>query len=134
TEAEPHPPTKKKATLEAAKGGWTRGFRAFFHPPRFSRLSLLMKSFATSFNQADVLIITEIYPAGEKPIPGVSGKVLYEEIEQLGHKNVVFEPDMKKIPSAVGKAAQRGDIILVLGAGNINQVIPDCIKILEAKG
>ncbi|MBL7082612.1 MAG: UDP-N-acetylmuramate--L-alanine ligase [Candidatus Aminicenantes bacterium] len=129
-----HHPTEIKATLEAATRGWTRRIMAVFQPHRFSRLSLLMKSFATSFNQADVLIITEIYPAGEKPIPGVSGKVLYEEIEQLGHKNVVFEPDMKKIPSAVGKAAQRGDIILVLGAGNINQVIPDCIKILEAKG
>jgi len=129
-----HHPTEIKATLEAATRGWTRRIMAVFQPHRFSRLSLLMKSFATSFNQADELIITEIYPAGEKPVPGVSGKVLYEEIKQLGHKNVVFEPDMKKIPSTVGKAALPGDIILFLGAGNINQVIPDCIKILEAKG
>lgn len=129
-----HHPTEIKVTLEAAKRGWARRVVAVFQPHRFSRLSLLMKSFATSFNQADALIITEIYPAGEDPIYGVSGKVLYEEIEQFGHKNVIFEPDMKKIPSIIGKVAQRGDLILVLGAGNISQIIPDSIKILEAKG
>lgn len=129
-----HHPTEIKVTLEAAKRGWARRVVAVFQPHRFSRLSLLMKSFATSFNQADALIITEIYPAGEDPISGVSGKVLYEEIEQFGHKNVIFEPDMKKIPSIIGKVAQRGNLILVLGAGNISQIIPDSIKILEAKG
>ena len=61
-----------------------------------------MKSFATSFNQADILITTEVYPAGEAPIAGISGKALYEEIEQFGHKNVHFEPDMKKKISEQG--------------------------------
>ncbi|MCK4555941.1 MAG: UDP-N-acetylmuramate--L-alanine ligase, partial [Candidatus Aminicenantes bacterium] len=107
---------------------------AVFQPHRYSRLSVLMNSFATSFNQADVLIITEIYPAGETPIAGVSGKVLHEEIVQFGHKNVYFEPDMKKIASLVGKMAQPEDMILIMGAGNIYEVIPDIIKTLESKG
>ena len=129
-----HHPTEVKATLEAAKRGWKRRTVAVFQPHRYSRLSVLMNSFATSFNQADVLIITEIYPAGETPIAGVSGKVLHEEIVQFGHKNVYFEPDMKKIASLVGKMAQPEDMILIMGAGNIYEVIPDIIKTLESKG
>ena len=129
-----HHPTEIRATLEAAKKGWARRVVAVFQPHRFTRLSILMKSFATSFNQADVLIITEIFPAGEDPIAGISGRVLYEEIEQFGHKNVFFEPNTKKIPSLVGKVAQPGDMILVMGAGNIYQIIPDIIKILEGRG
>ena len=129
-----HHPTEVKATLEAAKRGWKRRTVVVFQPHRYSRLSVLMNSFATSFNQADVLIITEIYPAGETPIAGVSGKVLHEEIVQFGHKNVYFEPDMKKIASLVGKMAQPEDMILILGAGNIYEVIPDIIKTLESKG
>ncbi len=129
-----HHPTEIKATLDAAKRGWTRRVVVVFQPHRYSRLSLLMKSFATSFNQADVLIVTEIYPAGETPIPGVSGKVLYEEIEQFGHKNVLFEPEKKKIPSLLGKIVQPKDMILILGAGNIYQIIPDLTKILEKRG
>jgi len=129
-----HHPTEIKATLEATKRGWKRRTVAVFQPHRYSRLSVLMKSFATSFNQADVLIITEIYAAGETPIAGISGQVLYEEIKQLGHKNVYFEPDMKKIAPLVGKIAQPEDIILIMGAGDIYKTIPDIVKILESKG
>lgn len=129
-----HHPTEVRTTLEAARRGWTRRVVAVFQPHRYSRLSLLMKSFATSFNQADVLIITEIYPAGEKPVEGVSGRALYEEVEKFGHKNVSFEQDMNKIPSLIDKVVEPGDMILVLGAGNIYRIIPDIIKILETRG
>jgi UDP-N-acetylmuramate--alanine ligase len=129
-----HHPTEIKVTLEAAKGGWERRIIAVFQPHRYSRLSYLLKSFATSFNQADILIATEIYPAGEKPIPNITGKKLYEEIEKFGHKNAYFEPKLEKIPTIVGKIAKPKDIILVMGAGNIYQVIPDIIKALEARG
>jgi len=129
-----HHPTEIKATLEAAKRGWARRVVVVFQPHRYSRLSILMKRFATSFNQADILIITEIYPAGETPIAGVSGKVLYEETEHFGHKNVLFEPDKKKIPSLLRKIAQPEDMILIMGAGNIYQIIPDLVKFLEGRG
>jgi UDP-N-acetylmuramate--alanine ligase len=129
-----HHPTEIRATLEAAKKGWSQRVVAIFQPHRYTRLSLLMKSFATSFNQADVLIISEVYPAGEKPAEGVSGRVLCEEVEQFGHKNIFFESDMNKIPSLVKKIAEPGDMILVLGAGDINRIIPDIIKTLETRG
>jgi len=129
-----HHPTEIIATLEAAKRGWRRRRGVVFQPHRFSRLSLLMESFATAFTNADVLITTEIYAAGEKPIAGVSGRALYQKIKQSGHKNVFFEHDMKNIPPLVGKVAQSGDLILVLGAGNIYKIIPDIIKTLEERG
>ena len=129
-----HHPTEVMATLEAARRGWKRRRIVVFQPHRFSRLSILMKSFAASFNDADVLITTEIYAAGEKPIAGVSGRLLFREIEKSRHKNVFFEHNMKNIPPLIGKIAQSGDLILVLGAGNIYQIIPDIIKILEERG
>jgi UDP-N-acetylmuramate--alanine ligase len=127
-----HHPTEIKATLEAAKHGWTRRVVAVFQPHRYTRLSHLMKAFATAFNQADVLIVTEIYPAGEAPIAGISGKALYEEILQFGYKQAFFEPDLAKVPGLVAKLAQPNDIVLVLGAGNIARAIPEIIKNLEA--
>ena len=128
-----HHPTEIKATLDAAKRGWARRVVAVFQPHRYTRLSLLMKSFATAFNQADVLVTTEVYPAGEQPIPGATGKALFEEIKLFGRKNVYFEPNMKKIPSLLAKIIQPQDMILVLGAGNIYKIIPDIIARLEEK-
>jgi len=129
-----HHPTEIEATIDAAKRGWARRVVVIFQPHRYSRLSYLMKRFATSFNQADILMVTEIYPAGENPILNVSGEKLFEEIEQFGHKNVYFEPNMKKIPAFVRKIAKPNDLIIVMGAGNISQTIPDIIKTLEARG
>jgi UDP-N-acetylmuramate--alanine ligase len=129
-----HHPTEIKATLEAAKRGWPRRVVAVFQPHRYTRLARLMTAFATAFNQADVLVLTEIYPAGEEPIPGVTGRALYEEVRQFGHKQVYFEPDLKKVPAVLKKIVASGDIVLVLGAGNINRTIPEIIAVLEAKG
>jgi len=128
-----HHPTEIIKTLEAAKRGWMRRTLAVFQPHRYSRLSLLMKEFATAFNQADVLIITEIYPAGENPIPDITGRKLFEEIQQFGHKNAHFEPELKKIPDLVAKLSQPKDIILILGAGSISETIPQIIEKLEGK-
>jgi len=128
-----HHPTEIKATLDAAKRGWQRRLVVVFQPHRYTRLSLLMGSFATAFNQADVLIVTEIYPAGETPIPGVNGRALYEAVRQYGHKNVHFEPNPKKIPALIGRLARPGDIILAQGAGNITRIVPEIIAELEEK-
>jgi UDP-N-acetylmuramate--alanine ligase len=129
-----HHPTEIKATLEAAKRGWPRRVVAVFQPHRYTRLAKLMTEFATAFNQADVLVLTEIYPAGEDPIPGVTGRALYEEVRRFGHRNVVFEPDLKRIGTLLQGILVPGDIVLVLGAGNVNRTIPDIIAGMEAKG
>jgi UDP-N-acetylmuramate--alanine ligase len=129
-----HHPTEIRATLEAAKRGWPRRVVAVFQPHRFSRVAALTSQFATAFNQADVLVMTEIYAAGEDPIPGVTGRALFEETRRLGHRDVRFEPDLGRIPELVAGIARPQDIILVLGAGNISQVIPGLIERLEARG
>jgi len=126
-----HHPTEIIATLEAAKRGWSQRTVVVFQPHRYSRLSALLKEFATSFNQADVLFITEVYSAGEMPIEGVTGQALYEETQKFGHKNIYFEPELSKIPARVAKIAEPGDLIFVLGAGSINRIIPGLIKELE---
>jgi UDP-N-acetylmuramate--alanine ligase len=128
-----HHPTEIKATLEAAKRGWDRRVVAVFQPHRYTRLSKLMAQFATSFNQADVLVVTEIYPAGEDPIPGATGRALFDEIRQYGHKSAVFEPDLKKVPDLLGTIAAPNDMIIVLGAGNVNRIIPGIIARLESR-
>ncbi len=127
-----HHPTEIITTLDAAKRGWMRRILAVFQPHRYTRLAALMKDFATSFNQADVLIITDIYAAGENPIEGITGEALFKEIQQFGHKCVYFEPDLKKIPALVAKLTLPQDMIFVLGAGSINKSIPKILK--ELKG
>jgi UDP-N-acetylmuramate--alanine ligase len=126
-----HHPTEIIATLEAAKRGWSQRTVVVFQPHRYSRLAALMKEFATSFNQADVLFITEVYSAGEKPIEGATGQALFEETQKFGHKNIFFEPDLSKIPAFVAGIAEPEDLIFVLGAGSINRIIPGLIKELE---
>jgi len=128
-----HHPTEIKATLEAAKKGWARRILAVFQPHRYTRLSLLMKEFGTAFNQADELIITEVYPASEAPIPGITGKALYEEILRHGHKCVHFESDMNVIPRLVQEQCQPGDMIIILGAGSIYSIIPEILSLVEEK-
>ncbi len=123
-----HHPTEIKATLEAAKRGWPRRIVAVFQPHRYTRLSLLMKQFGTSFNQADILIITSIYPAGEEAIPGINSEALCREIRQYGHKMVIHEPDMRAIPKRIQELAQPGDMVFVLGAGSINKIISEIIR------
>jgi len=128
-----HHPTEIKATLEAAKEGFHRRLVVIFQPHRYTRLFHLLKSFAMSFNQADVLILTEVYPAGEDPIPGINGQALFEAIQEYGHKNVLYQPEMNRIPEIVSRLIEPKDMILVLGAGNISRIIPEIIQRLEAE-
>jgi len=128
-----HHPTEIIATLEAAKRGWGRRILAVFQPHRYSRLSFLMKEFATAFNQADILIITDIFKAGETPIPGITGEALYEEIRKFGHKNILFVPDLKEVPTRVTELLQPKDMLIVMGAGSIYKAIPEVIKKLRGQ-
>ena len=127
-----HHPTEIRATLNGAKLGWPRRrLIAVFQPHRYTRLAHLKDEFATAFNQADAVVLTEVYPAGEDPIPGVTGRALYEEVVRFGHKDVRFAPDFHDIPALLLEIVRPGDIVVVLGAGNINKIIPDFVRLLE---
>ncbi len=114
-----HHPEEIRATLAAAKGGWDRRVVAVFQPHRYSRTKELFDEFVTAFNEADMLVLTDIYPAGEEPIEGISGEALFEAIKRHGHRNVTYLADRLAIPAFLHERAKRGDMVITLGAGNI---------------
>jgi len=114
-----HHPTEIKATLAAAKAGWGRRTVVLFQPHRYTRTRDLMNEFAGAFSNADVLLVTDIYPAGEQPLEGVSGKILCDTIREHGQRNVWFVPDKKAIPDKARELLMQGDIVITLGAGDI---------------
>src|SRR5690348_74366 len=93
-----HHPTEVKATLTAAKQGWDRRLVVLFQPHRYSRTRDCIGEFAHAFDHADQLFMTEIYPAGESPIPGVSGAALAETIKSAGHPSVTFIERKETLP------------------------------------
>lgn len=117
-----HHPTEIKATLSAAKSGWGRRTVVLFQPHRYTRTRDLMNEFAVAFSNADLLVVTDIYPAGEKPVEGVSAEKLFNTIIEHGHKNVLFVPDKKTIPEKVKELMRPGDMVITLGAGDIWKV------------
>jgi len=114
-----HHPTEIKATLSAAKNGWGRRTVVIFQPHRYSRTRDLFKEFLTAFNQADVLFLTGIYPAGEDPIPGVDVQGLYEGIKGHGHKDVTLVLDKSAILDRLLPRLKPGDMVFTLGAGDV---------------
>jgi UDP-N-acetylmuramate--alanine ligase len=115
-----HHPTEIKATLAAAKQGWgDRRLVVLFQPHRYSRSRDCAEEFTHAFDQADLLFMTEIYPAGEQPIPGVSGVKLAESIRAAGHPGVTFVAQKETLVDHVLPHVQTGDLVMTLGAGDI---------------
>lgn len=116
-----HHPTEISATLATARtGGWKRVV-AMFQPHRYSRTQALAGEFGRCFRDADHVVVADVYSAGEKPIPGVSGATIVEAIEADGHPSVRHVPDVATMHRAVGALVESGDLILSLGAGNIHE-------------
>ncbi len=119
-----HHPTEIQTTLKAARRGFPeRRIIAAFQPHRFTRTQALMDEFITAFKDADLVFLTEIYPAGEKPIPGIEGKFLAEAIEKHGQE-VYFVREVQDLPKELHKIAQSGDLLITFGAGSITQIGP----------
>lgn len=115
-----HHPTEIKATLAAARQGWSeRRLVVLFQPHRYTRTRDLLEDFAQAFTDADQLFLTEIYAASEQPIPGVSGAKLAEAIRAAGHASVTFVERKDQLVDQVVPHVKPGDLILTLGAGDI---------------
>ena len=115
-----HHPTEIQATLRTVKECWPhRRIIACFQPHRFTRLKDLYERFVISFNNADILILTPLYSAGERPIDGVDSQWLYQGIREHGHREVYLSSDMEEALNFLKKALNRGDIVITLGAGDI---------------
>lgn len=117
-----HHPTEIKATLAAIRAMSKGRIVVAFQPHRYTRTKALLDQFVTSFDEADVLILTEIYAASEEPIEGVSGSLLAERIRSGGHKYVEFAPTKEDVIRLVSGIVKPGDMVVTLGAGDIYKV------------
>jgi UDP-N-acetylmuramate--alanine ligase len=118
-----HHPTEVRATLSAAKscGDFHRIF-AVFQPHRFTRTMHLFDDFARAFNHADVVLILDIYPAGEAPIEGITTPALIEKIRSFGHRNVLYAPDYEMVEAYITANVREGDAVIVMGAGSVTKL------------
>ncbi|RKU07459.1 UDP-N-acetylmuramate--L-alanine ligase [Candidatus Poribacteria bacterium] len=117
-----HNPAKLMAALRGAREGYNRRIVAVFQPHRYARVRDLADEFSRSFYQADVLIVTSIYGAGEEPIENITGENLARAIEAHGHPNVVYMPDMDEVVDHLMEITRPNDLIITLGAGDIVNV------------
>ena len=117
-----HHPAEIKATLAAAKSGWKKRVIAVFQPHRYSRTEALFEEFLTAFYQADQLLVTDVYAAGEEPIAGATGEALAQGIIEHGHKETYYRSSFEEITELLAELVEPGDLVVTLGAGNINQV------------
>ena len=131
-----HHPTEIKATIHAAKELDFKRVHVVFQPHRYSRASLfcevLADDFGSAFDEADSLIFTNVYAAGEAPIPGVSGETFLEPIlAHEGHPKVDYVSRLTDVPQAIASSANSGDLVITMGAGDITSIGPvilDAIK------
>jgi UDP-N-acetylmuramate--alanine ligase len=121
-----HHPSEVRATLSAA-ALQNRRILAIFQPHRYSRLARLYQDFLTAFDQADWVVITPVYAAGEDPIPDVSSLRLAADIAQV-HPCVHYESTLAALPMRLAERLNPGDIVLFLGAGDLNKYIPATIE------
>jgi UDP-N-acetylmuramate--alanine ligase len=117
-----HHPTEIRATLAAAKAANFRRIFVAFQPHRFTRTMHLFEDFARAFNQADVVLMLDIYPAGEAPIEGITTPELIEKIKSFGHKNAIYAPTFDTIENYIVANASEGDAVIVMGAGSVTRL------------
>jgi len=128
-----HHPTEIKAVLQAAKDGWKRRVIAVFQPHLYSRTRDFYQDFGRSFLNADLCVLTDVYPAREEPIEGVSGELIANSARDFGHKGVHYVPDKNQIPDYVLELVEPGDMVIFMGAGDITKICGEFIKKLGEK-
>ena len=118
-----HHPSEIAATLSAIRAGWPeRGLHVVFQPHRYSRTRDLFEDFSLVFSEADSLLMLEVYSAGEDEIAGADSRALCRAIRNRGQVDPMFVEDRHEIKSLLGSVVNDGDVVLVLGAGNVGQV------------
>lgn len=116
-----HHPTEIAATLQTARSLKPQRVVVLFQPHRFTRTQALLGEFAVALQAADLVFVSDIYPAGEDPIPGVSGAALVAAMAEHGDTRAVSVPQLATAHHAVGAALQPGDLLITLGAGNVHE-------------
>jgi UDP-N-acetylmuramate--alanine ligase len=114
-----HHPTEIEATLAAVREGFGARTLVVFQPHRFSRTQALLEEFGRAFALADQVLVTDIYAAGETPIPGLDGSSVVESMVRHGHPAAVYEPDTEALADRLRRTIRPGDIVLTFGAGDV---------------
>jgi len=134
-----HHPSEIKATLKAIREGLQISNKksdrliVLFQPHRYTRTRDLIDDFSVSFHDADMLVVLDIYPAGEPPIEGVNSENLIEMIRNAGYKNVFYEKDHEEAVDHIIRNLREGDILLTLGAGNVWKMGEEILRKLKVK-
>jgi UDP-N-acetylmuramate--alanine ligase len=128
-----HHPTECRATLAGAKAGWRRRVVCVFQPHLYTRTRDFYEEFGKSFLLSDVLIVTDVYPAREEPIQGVTGELIVGAAKRFGHKDVHYVPEKKQIASYLQSIVKTGDIVITMGAGDIWKYGEEFLKQLRMK-
>jgi UDP-N-acetylmuramate--alanine ligase len=118
-----HHPAEIEATLDAAQRAYNRRVVVAFQPHRYTRTRDLFDGFTRAFNKADVVVVTDIYAAGEAPLPGITASGLAQSIREHGHHDVTYVPDKAGVVDELERRVREGDIVIALGAGDINSVV-----------
>ncbi|MCX7832279.1 MAG: UDP-N-acetylmuramate--L-alanine ligase [Actinobacteria bacterium] len=127
-----HHPTEISAVLQSLRGSGFKRIIAVFQPHRYSRTYHLLSEFPKAFSASDYVITTEVYSAGEEPIPGITGKILFEAIaEKNTHKKLAYLPRLIDIPSYIKRIARNGDAVVFLGAGDITLAAKETARLFE---
>jgi len=116
-----HHPTEIRATLATAKSVGRNRVLTMFQPHRFSRTQALCQDFGRAFDDSDRVVVTDVYPASESPIPGITGATIANEIVAHGHRGVSYQARFDRVHREVGNMLSSGDLVLSLGAGNIHE-------------
>ena len=124
-----HHPEEIRVTLNAARHAYAKRVLVAFQPHRYTRTRALFQEFARAFDQADEVYVSDVYAAGEAPLPGITGEALARAIESHGHRHVEYVAGRDDLAERLARAAQPGDVVIALGAGDINRVLGP----LEAK-
>jgi len=114
-----HHPTEVKATLDALRRGWNRRVIALFQPHTYTRTRDFHVEFGKSFYNADLVIVTDIYAARERPIQGITGELIAASATGFGHRNTMYVPDRENAVEQVLELVRPGDIVITMGAGDI---------------
>jgi len=126
-----HHPAEIQATLEAAASAFGRRLVVAFQPHRYSRTHHLFEELTQAFNRADVLLLTDVYAAGEQPIEGAGAAELVEAVRVHGHHDVTHIPERTDLPAALRERVREGDVVVTLGAGDITHTAREFFDLLS---
>jgi len=127
-----HHPTEVKASIEGARNGWKdRRLVAVFQPHLYSRTQQMYKEFGLSFFDAEVLVVTDVYPSREKPIEGVTGKLISDTAKEYGHRDVYYVKDKTELPGKLKEIVMDGDIVITMGAGDIYKYGEQFVEMIQ---